>query len=508
MSEALFTDEAPPLVLDRSTAERWSDCPLQGWLCDGGVNTSSAAAESGQAVHDIIAAAVKARRIGGARPYELRDLMKELAAKSRPDLQPDVLDALNGGSIFKIVQLLTTHRETGAERHPDDILRFQSGDGDLSGQIAADLLIDGQNIRCTCELDLLMATDSPELVSYLDWKSGRSVFNATIVKASFQLGCWYPWLIFRNYPTVQRVGVRVMMPRKCEETDLVVIDRSKFYELEQRIISAVRIWLKYRGAGQAEVEAWPAPDKCSICPAVLRCTPAHEPTASEARDKGKLIHRLVVLEAQADAVKGILKGIVDEEGDIIIDGDPPIAFGREKPAGRTTKAKSCSIYEPAKGTNGNETLGDMGNNGNSKGQGQRKDMAMAGYARKPEGRGGDGESVRVGTGGVGGDTPDQATALRRIASEAEQRPVEVSPITAEQEREVNRICLLSWHEFTPAWQALLGTGISGTDFHAGMMRAVDRAGKVGRESSISKQTRKKWVVASLCGKFNWMKGTI
>jgi hypothetical protein len=131
-----------PLVLDRSTGERWCTCPRQGWFVDnGGVSNSSFAAESGTACHAIIAAAIKARHKDGAQHFDIRQLMTELAAKSRPDLQPDVLSALTGSAIWKIADIICRRRDNGAERHADDAIRYQGGEGEHSGQLAADLTI-------------------------------------------------------------------------------------------------------------------------------------------------------------------------------------------------------------------------------------------------------------------------------------------------------------------------------------------------------------------------------
>jgi hypothetical protein len=57
------TPEAPAVpVIDRSTLERWATCPHQAAHVDRGlVSNSSTDADVGNAAHDILAAAVKAR---------------------------------------------------------------------------------------------------------------------------------------------------------------------------------------------------------------------------------------------------------------------------------------------------------------------------------------------------------------------------------------------------------------------------------------------------------------
>jgi hypothetical protein len=494
----LFADppEAPaapePLIVDRSTVERYATCPAQGAYVDAGaVNTCSPEAESGSEVHRILAVAVKARSMDGMRANGLRDLIEQMAMASSPDLQPDVIEALKRS--YSIVQLICEHPKTGEQRNPDDLIRFDGGEGAHRGQISGDMDVDGTVVRLTCEIDLLMATASEAALSAWDWKSGHRWWTATDVRFSFQFQ-FYAYLILRTYPSVETVEFSVFMTREGVGTDPATFRRKDMFSIGERIKSAVRLLLQHRSADPSTVPAWPAPEKCSTCPAVKLCARRHTDAID---DPEQALKSLIVLDAAADRYRSQLTAIVRQRGDLVYQD---VAYGQCAPLERAPRAKPCKIYKPEV---------NMGGNGRGEVP-QREDGALAGDLRRGAGSAGDGQIVPDGSGSLRGNIRDQASELRRLvaAGEAIQRDVEVPAITAEQEREVNRICPLEWPEFLSAWQAMLGASISGGDFIAGIVKLVKRVGKAGRESSITKQTRKQWVVASLAGTLNWLEGKI
>lgn len=349
--EALFEildDVTPakpiPPVIGRSELERWQSCPQQAAQVEGGhVSTGSIPATIGNEVHRILGEACKFRRVEAYTAFDLRQWITSEAAKSRPDVQPDVIDAIRY-SVWKFVEILTTRPDSGEERHPEDIMRFDSGDGDMSGQLSADLVMsEDVTIRVTGELDVLIATISPDELDLWDTKSGHAHHTATSVKSSFQFQV-YCWLIWRNYPKCQRVTVRVFMSMKNQITSAVSFDRSEYFNIEQRIKSSVEAYLKYKGMKLEDVPAWPELKKCTICDAVMVCPKAFEPMAT---DPEQALRQLIVLQAKATRIKALLTIKVREDGELVYGAGTrdSVAFGTGKP--KKARAAICAVYKPS-----------------------------------------------------------------------------------------------------------------------------------------------------------------
>ena len=167
-ADAPFTDYPPgpaPVILDRSTAERWANCPHQAYHVGRGlVSNGGTDADVGSAVHEILARACHSRHADATPFPEVREFIDFAASESRPDLQPAVVDALR--RCYPIASLLC-HLPNGTERHPEDLLRYDGGEGPHAGQLAGDLIEakgDGSRgaVRLTAEVDLLMAGASSE----------------------------------------------------------------------------------------------------------------------------------------------------------------------------------------------------------------------------------------------------------------------------------------------------------------------------------------------------------
>lgn len=344
-----FTDESEagpaPIVLDRSTLQRWADCPHQAFHVDHKlVSSGGVDADVGNEVHGIIARAVAARHEEGWPASQLREYIEEQAIGCRPDLQPAVVAALR--KTYPLVALFC-HQPYGRERSSEDILRYDGGKGAHAGQLAWDIIPaaeDGSRgpIRLTGELDLLMAGASIEEVEAVDWKSGWKWYTAGEVLDSFQFQ-FYAALIFFNYPSVNRVIFRVWMTREGVSTSPVEFTRDKLYWISGRIKAAVKIYLENRDAdGPEDVPAWPAPDRCALCPAATRCVVAHSPERDFAADPEGYLRQLVVFETAADKMRKTLSSVVRDTGKDLIFGD--LAFGTGKPT--KPRAKECAVYEP------------------------------------------------------------------------------------------------------------------------------------------------------------------
>lgn len=349
-SAALFFDEddvdaapsgPPAIILDRSTVERTAACPHQGALVDGKfVSSGNELTDVGTEVHAILSRAVSTR-IDGAAFGTVRDEMEAAARAARTDVQPQVIDALN---VYRWASLIC-YSPDGPERHPDDILRYDGGAVARSGQLAAELIpaTDGRGpVWITGELDLLTATASTEQVDLDDWKSGFRHWTAAGVLNSFQFR-WYALLVWLNYPGVMRVRVRVVETRSGATTAPVVFTREKHqHAITAQVRAAVENHLLYRGLPPEQVPAWPAPDKCAVCDAALRCRVAHEPAVEVARDPEAAVRQLVVLEAASARLRASLSIAVREAGHDLDFGD--VAFGTGKP--RKSKAAPCDVYTP------------------------------------------------------------------------------------------------------------------------------------------------------------------
>lgn len=348
VDDAPIEQAAPPIIIDRSTLERWANCPHQAYHVDrGGIFTGSVDADVGNEVHAILSRAVAARR-EGEPAGRIRELIEELAMKSRPDIQPRVLAA--AGRKWPLVSLLCNHDDGyGPERSPEDIIRFDGGPLGFEGQLAADLMPEAEDgsrgpIRLTCEVDLLMATASPEELSLYDWKSGWRHWTATDARTAFQFQ-FYAWVIFQNYPKVNRVRLVVWMTRDGEGTSAIYFDRHQMYEIGERLNAAVAVMLKHHNATQPEdVPAWPGPEKCSLCPAVTRCVLVHAPEADAAKDERGYLAQYVATQAAADRMSDVLATRVRSKGqDITYDGT---AYGTGAPT--TPRAKPCKLYAASK----------------------------------------------------------------------------------------------------------------------------------------------------------------
>lgn len=343
----MFVDDTPaaaaPVELwDRSTLERYATCPRMAHFVGRRlVSDGSLDADIGNEVHRVLSKAVKARHMDHLGRAELANLIEVEAARSRPDIQPAVIDALRRS--YKISWLLCYHSDTSEGRAPEDIIRYDGGDGEFSGQLGADIEVDGKPARLTCEVDLLMATASPRELELDDWKSGWKHWTGGLVEESFQFQ-FYSYLIFRVFPSIERNSVKVFMTREGFGTSPVYFDRERdMANIAERIASAVRIARRYSShvLTPGQIAAWPAPARCAICPAAIACADAHKPAADLAKDpQGYLREYMIRSEAVAQMEKNLTAARRQRGSDYVFDG---LAFGTEKPPERKV-AKRCEFY--------------------------------------------------------------------------------------------------------------------------------------------------------------------
>jgi hypothetical protein len=315
-----FFADAPPLpILDRTTLERWATCPaMASMIAAGGINDSTTAANSGQEAHDVISQMISdhVESGGSLSPTDLRDSLDNAAVSSRPDVQPDVIRGVRAAS-WGISQYI-------ARIHPDNILRWDGGKGDRSGQLAHDF----KGIaRVTAELDLLHAGPSKVVLHECDWKTGNKPWDMRMVEDSFQFQL-HALLVLSNYPEVQAVEIAVWDTRRNEKTYPVFFDRRDLGKWTARVRSALGVWWQYRS--NTNPPTWPAVEKCCVCPCILSCDAGGGDLKEIAADPRRGVVKLQFEEAKSDALKKLLAAYVDKTGQDI-QCDDGTCFGRRKP---------------------------------------------------------------------------------------------------------------------------------------------------------------------------------
>lgn len=322
------------IVLDRSTLERAATCPFQAAAIEQGrVNNNFLITAAGQECHEAISQTIREWiETEGAHEYpsDLASTLEQNLHGTRPDVQPAAIAGLRA-SIYELSRFIW-------KINPGNILRFDGGE-DLgrSGQLAVDI---EPHYRVTAEIDLLYASESPELLREIDWKSGWKVYSVSDVVNSFQFNL-HAMLVFENYPSVNGLELRVWDTRVNRQTFSVTFHRAKMGAFRVRLLSAIQAYeTEVRGPNPA---TWPAVEKCCQCPAASLCPVSGETILQIATDPVGSVRKLAALRAKADAWEALLQAQVDFQGHDIVDGD--IAFGRNKPVSRRGTA---GIYTPSR----------------------------------------------------------------------------------------------------------------------------------------------------------------
>lgn len=350
LEEALSGDgrKSPnaPIIIDRSTLERVAECPMQAKLTREGKAIESIEAVSGNEVHRVIAEAIAMRVESWTEPQELREYMDVQIMLSRPDLQPDAVDALKRYT-YTLSRLICEHPD-GQARDPDDLMRFDGGEGKRSGQLSVEFMKGTEDrgpVIITCGVDLLLAGPTPAQVKLVDWKTGRKRWTQDLVAESFQFGTFYPYLVMRNYPDVQFVDVEIHMPRLYDFTPPWRFTEKHMDAAHARIYRAVQQYLDDM-SNPEHTPAWPARGKCEICDVVMDCPAANAiPSATAFKKSPEAYLRAFQAKlAQVAEMSSVLKGYVKEHGDLVFNGERgPVAFGVEAPK---AKRFSPKIYTP------------------------------------------------------------------------------------------------------------------------------------------------------------------
>lgn len=307
-------------VVDRSTLAAYATCPAMARMIEtGAVLSESHIAAVGTAVHTAFGQAITAYIDSESmmRPGEIADEAMQALRGSRPDLQPEAIRAAKY-SLYSWARLI-------ASMHGANILGYDGGDLAQSGQLAWDMPELGA--RVTSEIDLLYSErDLPELLFEEDYKTGNKVHTAKMVRDSFQFQL-HAWLVFNNYESINGLRVRVWNTRRNQQTYTVLFRRDKLPDYAARIRTAVGHWFQWHNVEPERCPTWPTIEKCEICDAAVLC-PASRIHPADG-DWGTMVDLLVGCEAQVTAMKTILSGIVDGNGEAI-ESKRGNCFGRPK----------------------------------------------------------------------------------------------------------------------------------------------------------------------------------
>lgn len=313
----LFTDYR--MTVDRSTLEVWKDCPMQARLKMEAKDLVGIIAVGGEEGHQSVSRMIT-RALPGWDDISPREFASMLLAElraSRPDVQPDVVEAFQSVA-WKIGGLLAEH--TAAH-----VLRYDGGEGDRSGQLAWEC----GEFLVTSELDLLLATQAKSVLREHDWKSGWKFHDIDSVRDSLQFQL-HAVLVLNNYPDCEELDVAVWNTRKGSRLPYVTFPRTKLPQYEARIKSYLNILADYESAPLDKVPCWASTEKCRICDVSARCPAVDRPLPA---DDGELLRKRIAVNAHLGAIDAELQARVTKRGKPIEtpDGDEYGKFGAAKP---------------------------------------------------------------------------------------------------------------------------------------------------------------------------------
>lgn len=327
-------DDEPVVVVDRSTLERFAICPAQAQFMNSGlVLNESFLATVGNEVHRAFGEAIyHFMQDYPCHTSEIAKAAERALNGARPDIQPEAIDA-GRPSIWSWASFLNSY-------HPSNVVRYDGGIGDRSGQLAWDLPMGDVTLRITSELDLLLATTDPKAFLEADYKSGWKVHTAKTVEDAFQF-CTHAVLVFKNYPDVERLAVEVWNTRRNSRTYPVMFKRERLAEYESRIRYAAGEYVRWRNTAPENTDVWPSLEKCPLCPAAALC-PASLHVGDVAADPEGFVGLMVALDAKLDAMKKLAAAHVKAKGDLQTKAG---CYGYEKP--KTTKGQRMGLYTMA-----------------------------------------------------------------------------------------------------------------------------------------------------------------
>jgi len=313
-------------TVDHSTLAAFAECPHRAvHIARGLVEQTGKELLIGQAVHDALSLATRHYLSVLANPIDLAQTIREMVRHSRPDLQPEALDAIQPSLHAWAAWMYENNPRSG-------VMRFDGGEGDRSGQLSRETL----GVVVTSEVDLLLATASPELVRIVDYKTGWTPWDEDSIERSLQFQL-HAWLIWGNYPEVEDVDVQVWLTRFNRMTRRVRFSRRKEADIQARIEESVKSWLNWKDSEIGDVPKYVVADKCRTCPVLLRCDSVTDKTWTVSPEQ--MVDEMAKRQVQLDAMHDLLSEIVEKTGrDIVSPAGHCFGTGKPKSERKPTKA--------------------------------------------------------------------------------------------------------------------------------------------------------------------------
>jgi hypothetical protein len=295
----------PPFA-DNSTLAAYDVCPFQGYAIEQAlVPNESPEMAAGTAGHAVLAELIdEFREIGRLQPMQ-RDLGDKAEhhplyrwdsavsglIRTRPDVMPETIRGLARG-VWGLANLLNDH-------HRVDVLRYQGGQGDASGQVTRKL---GDSL-ITSELDLLLRTRAANVLHEVDFKTGQTHWMVTDVDC-FQFQC-HNWLLRETYPQLDKLLVQVY-PTRYTLLDPVLFTNEDADAFEWRLLAILRERDETYVAAEVGKPIATRPGECCLrCPAVTLCACALDSAKELADDPAIYALRTMVwqeaIEKRVDA---------------------------------------------------------------------------------------------------------------------------------------------------------------------------------------------------------------
>lgn len=301
-----WVDEVELDVLDRSTLELWATCPAQAKMVENKRSIhESVPLLVGCEAHDALSRTLRTYMSEPLQfnPYEVREELTVQMLRSRPDVQPKVIENLQR-MVYDWAQFILSI-------HPENILRYDGGDGGRSGQLAYD--IEHLGCRVTSELDFLYAGDSPDVLHEVDYKTGNTPHTVQSIKHSFQFQ-HHAALVLNTYPEIKALEVVIWRTFVNQKSYRVIFDRRDLGKWMARIEQAAALATRYRRQPLERLPTWPEQDKCGLCPVSHLCPRLEAHPASPE----SLLEDLVVVEAAEAVLRKQLIAAVKRTGQDVV----------------------------------------------------------------------------------------------------------------------------------------------------------------------------------------------
>lgn len=337
-------DDPTLTVLDRSTLESYCNCPYQAWAIETGrIKIANKLMVAGDELHAAISRCIQWYIDCDGMPEEFQGRIKGAITEylegelrsSRPDVQPQVIAGMRA-SLWSFGDFLSGIR-------PVNILHFDGGEGDLSGQLAVDL--GGLGVRATSELDLIVASESVDVIRWYDWKSGWKFHTAAEVNDAFQFGM-HADLLFERYPGIKACECIVWDTRRNRQTYKVVFDRRRQPELRARVRMAAEAKMRWGD----NPPCFPTLEKCQHCDVAIICPEADSCAKDATSDPTAVLGQYIATEQRKKLLHKWLSEHVKKTGrHVVLENH---AFGPHK---KTDKAPPMQLYPLKAEASGDES---------------------------------------------------------------------------------------------------------------------------------------------------------